>query len=130
MYWINVREYRKAKSQIRVQFPYAWEKRKFTINRVLHSFFTNQFITLYVYKRCESSFTKTCAFSSLENTERPIKNGKFRVTGSIEYTIRRKTKQKYNTICVGHHCTKTITYNVKWNIFNFRYFLLQFKIIY
>jgi hypothetical protein len=52
---------------------------------------------LYVYKRCESSF------------KRPIKNGKFRVTGSIEYTIRRKTKQKYNTICVGHHYIRVIT---------------------
>jgi hypothetical protein len=27
-------------------------------------------------------------------------------------TRRRKTKQKHNTICVGHHCTQTNTTNV------------------
>jgi tyrosine-protein phosphatase non-receptor type 23 len=32
-----------------------------------------------------------------------IKNGPFRETGNIEYTRQRKTKQKHNTICVGHH---------------------------
>jgi len=39
----------------------------------------------------------------LENTEGTIKNGQSRETGNIGYTIRRKTKQKYNTMYVGHH---------------------------
>jgi len=30
-----------------------------------------------------------------------IRNGQSRETGNIEYTRRRKTKQKHNTICVG-----------------------------
>jgi hypothetical protein len=33
-------------------------------------------------------------------------------TGCIGYTRRRKTKQKHNTICVGHHYSQTITNNV------------------
>ena len=32
-----------------------------------------------------------------------IKNGQSRATGNIWYRRRRKTKQKHNTICVGHH---------------------------
>jgi hypothetical protein len=47
----------------------------------------------------------------LENTEGAIKNGQSRETGSIGYTRRRKTKQQYNTICVGHHHTQTNTNN-------------------
>jgi hypothetical protein len=42
----------------------------------------------------------------LENTEGAIKNGQSRETGNIGYTRRRKTKQKHNTICVGHHYTQ------------------------
>jgi hypothetical protein len=34
----------------------------------------------------------------LENTEAAIKNGQSREIGNIEYTRRRKTKQKHNTI--------------------------------
>jgi hypothetical protein len=37
------------------------------------------------------------------NTEGEIKNGQSRDTGNIGYTRQIKTKQKYNTICVGHH---------------------------
>jgi len=33
-------------------------------------------------------------------------NRKSRETGNIGYTRRRKTKQKYITICVGHHFTQ------------------------
>jgi hypothetical protein len=40
------------------------------------------------------------------------KNGQSSETGSIWYTRRRKTKQKYNAICVGHHCTETNTNNL------------------
>ena len=29
--------------------------------------------------------------------------------GNIEYTRRRKTKETYNTICVGHHYAQTST---------------------
>jgi quinolinate synthase len=43
----------------------------------------------------------------LENTEGAIKNGQYRETGNIVYTVRRKIKQKQNTICVGHHYTQT-----------------------
>ena len=48
----------------------------------------------------------------LENTEGAIKNGQYRETGNTGYTRRRKTKQKHNTICVGHHYTQTNTNNV------------------
>jgi hypothetical protein len=37
-----------------------------------------------------------------ENTEGAIKNGKSRETGSTVYTKGWQTKQKHNTICVGH----------------------------
>jgi len=40
---------------------------------------------------------------TLENTEGQIKKGQSRDTGNIGYTRRIKTKQKHNTICVGHH---------------------------
>ena len=42
-----------------------------------------------------------------------IKNGQSRETGNIGYTRRRQTKQKHNTICVGHHYIKqTHTQNI------------------
>jgi len=41
-----------------------------------------------------------------------IKNGQSKETSNIRYKRRRKTKQKYNTICVGHHYTQTNTNNV------------------
>ena len=43
----------------------------------------------------------------LENTERSIKNEQYGDTGNMGYTRRRKTKQKHNTICVGHHYIQT-----------------------
>jgi len=48
----------------------------------------------------------------LDNTNGAIKNGQPRETGNIGYKRRRNTKQKHNTICVGHHYTQTNTYNV------------------
>ena len=39
----------------------------------------------------------------LENAEGAIKNGQSRETGNLVCTKRRKTKQKHNTIYVGHH---------------------------
>jgi len=48
----------------------------------------------------------------LENTEGSIKNGQSRETGNIGYTKQRKTKQKHNTICVGHYYMQTNTNNV------------------
>jgi len=48
----------------------------------------------------------------LENTERAIKNGQSRETGTVGYTRRRQTKEKQNTICVGHHYVQTNTNNV------------------
>jgi len=41
-----------------------------------------------------------------------VKNGQSRETGNIGHTRRRKTKQKHNTICVGHHYTQTNTNNL------------------
>ena len=37
----------------------------------------------------------------LENTERAIKNEKFRETGNIGYTRRRQTEQKHNQYVLG-----------------------------
>jgi len=49
---------------------------------------------------------------TLENTEGAITKGKSRETGNLGYTRRRKTKQKHNTICVGHHYIQTNTNNI------------------
>jgi hypothetical protein len=48
----------------------------------------------------------------LENTERALKNGQSRETGIIGYIRRGKSKQKHNTICVGHHYLQANTNNV------------------
>jgi len=48
----------------------------------------------------------------LENTKGAIKNGQSKETGNKGYTRQRKTKQKHNTICIGHHYTQTNTNNV------------------
>jgi hypothetical protein len=40
-----------------------------------------------------------------------IRKGKPRETSNIEHTRRRQTKQKHNTICVGHYYTHTNTNN-------------------
>ena len=47
-----------------------------------------------------------------ENTEGEVNNGQSRKTVNIVYTRLGKTKQKYNTICVGHHYAQTNTNNV------------------
>jgi hypothetical protein len=39
-------------------------------------------------------------YKTLQNTKGAITNGQSRETGNIVYTKRRKTKQKYNTICM------------------------------
>jgi hypothetical protein len=41
-----------------------------------------------------------------------IRNGQCRETDNIRYTRRRKTKQRHDKICVGHHCTQTDTNKV------------------
>jgi len=41
-----------------------------------------------------------------------MKNEQARETGNIGHTRRRQTKQKHNTICVGHHYTQTNTNDV------------------
>ena len=48
------------------------------------------------------------------------KTGQSRETGYTGYTRRRKTKQKHNTVSVGHHYTQT-----KTNIVNKTRALLQ-----
>ena len=40
-------------------------------------------------------------------TEGSIKNEQSREIGNIGYTRQRQTKQKHNTICVGHHYAQT-----------------------
>ena len=52
------------------------------------------------------------AMKTLENTEGAIKNEQSKETGATYGTQsrrRRKTKQKHNTICVGHHYAQTNT---------------------
>jgi len=53
-------------------------------------------------------------FISLKNVAINLKeyqsgktHGQSRETGNIGYTRGRKTKQKHNTICVGHHYAQT-----------------------
>ena len=50
--------------------------------------------------------------NKLENFEMVIKNGQSRGTGNIGHTSRRKTKQKHNTLCVGHHHTQRNMHNL------------------
>ena len=40
---------------------------------------------------------------------RAIQKRQSRETGNIKYTRRRKTKQKHNTLCLGHHYMQTNT---------------------
>ena len=54
---------------------------------------------------------------TLENTEWTIINGQSRETGDMGYTRRRKTKQKHNAICIGHHYMQTNKNNVCLNLF-------------
>ena len=52
---------------------------------------------------------------TLENTEGTIKKGQSRETANIQnvgYIRRRQTKQKHNTMCVGHHYMQANTNNV------------------
>jgi quinolinate synthase len=52
----------------------------------------------------------------MEKTEGAKNNGQSRETGNIGYTRYKtktnKTKQKHNTICVGHYYMQTNTNNV------------------
>jgi hypothetical protein len=47
-----------------------------------------------------------------------IHNRQSRETGNIEYTRRRNTKKKRNTICGGHHYTQTNTNNINKTMTN------------
>ena len=48
------------------------------------------------------------ATSGAQYEEQQNKNTtQYRETNNIGYTRRGKTKQKHNTICVGHHITQT-----------------------
>ena len=44
--------------------------------------------------------------------QRAVKNGQSCETSNIGYTRGRQTKQKHNTICVGHHYRQANTNNV------------------
>jgi hypothetical protein len=70
---------------------------------------TNNFLEV---KLCSTILPVVLFIQTLENTERAIKKGQSRETGNIGYTRRRKTKQKHNTICIGHHYVRTNTNNV------------------
>jgi hypothetical protein len=61
--------------------------------------------------------TKTL-FYTLEKNEGAIRNAQTRETGNIGHTRRRKTKQKHNTMCVGHHYAHANTNNVNrtWSL--------------
>ena len=54
----------------------------------------------------------------LEKIEEAIKNGQSREMSNLGYTRQRKTKQKHNTISVGHHYMQTNTNNVNktWSL--------------
>ena len=54
----------------------------------------------------------------LEKIEEAIKNGQSREMSNLGYTRQRKTKQKHNTICVGHHYMQSNTNNVNktWSL--------------
>jgi hypothetical protein len=60
---------------------------------------------IYLKKGCKSDTPSNTSYT-LENTEEPIDNEQSRESRNIEYTRRRKTKQKHNTACVGHHTNK------------------------
>jgi len=51
-------------------------------------------------------------YINVREYQRVIRNRQSRETGNIEYTRRRQTKQKYNTIGVGDHFAQTNTNNV------------------
>ena len=50
----------------------------------------------------------------LVNTKGAIKKRYSKETGNIGYTRRRISKQKHNTICVGHHQTQTNTNHTEY----------------
>jgi len=58
-------------------------------------------------KHCRKSINKL-----LENTDGAIKNEQSRETGNTGHRRRRKTKQKHNITCIGHHHTQSNTNNV------------------
>ena len=60
----------------------------------------------------------------LENTEGTITNKQSRETGNTGHTTQRKTKQKHNTICVGHNYMKTKTNNVNKTRSKLLYFVI------
>jgi hypothetical protein len=79
-------------------------------------------------------FKASCIIDVLLNTKKPhmlcrsplhtleINNGHSREADSIAYTRWRKTNQRHNTICVGHHYTQAntnvmqISFTYSWNL--------------
>jgi len=66
----------------------------------LYKKFINKSFIVFTHKNVYSFVIINKRF---KNTEGEIKNGKSRETGTKWYTIRRQTKQKYNTISVGYY---------------------------
>ena len=56
----------------------------------------------------EASVVLNLSYINVREYQRVIKIWQSRETGNIGYTRRRRTKQKHNTICVGHHHTQTL----------------------
>ena len=51
-------------------------------------------------------------YINVREYRRGNQNGQSRETGNIEHTRRRQTKQKHNTICIGHHYMQANTNSV------------------
>ena len=56
---------------------------------------------------------------------RGFQNGQSRETGNIGHTRRRQTKQKHNTVCVGHHYTERSTNIIILNEIRFMTFFYK-----
>ena len=63
----------------------------------------------------------------MKEYRRAIDSGKSRETGNIGYTRRRQTKQKHNTVCVGHHYTQANTNNVNKTLVPYKQLEVQTK---
>jgi hypothetical protein len=83
-------------------------------SNILSCYRANQFLSLLLNAACLAEKQQIPIVLSFIWSHRgeAIKNIQSRETGNIGYTIRVKTKQKHNTLCVGYHYAKTKTHNV------------------
>ena len=68
----------------------------------------------YSISRCRIIVNKFIIILQIKVREyrRGNQKGQSRETGNIGHTRRRQTKNKHNTICIGHHYTQTIINNL------------------